>query len=151
MLCQHQRDIPATQTAAAAQDFTHRGAQGHLLWGWVRTMQGDAGPGVAHLQPGWAALARVELHPGRPSSLILRAEAYGEVGQSAAGLSYLTAALTLVEATEERCWEVEPCRLKGELLRRLSHPDIAQARAWSHQALEAPAASKPNRWSCVLP
>jgi predicted ATPase len=44
--------------------------------------------------------------------------------------------LTLVEATEERWWEAEVWRLKGELLLRLPIPDIPQAIACLHQALE---------------
>ena len=45
-------------------------------------------------------------------------------------------ALTLVEATEERWWEAEVCRLKGELLLRLPLPDISQATACLHRALD---------------
>jgi predicted ATPase len=44
--------------------------------------------------------------------------------------------LTLVEATEERWWEAEVYRLKGELLLRLPLPDIPQATACFHQALD---------------
>ena len=44
-------------------------------------------------------------------------------------------ALTLVEATEERWWEAELYRLKGELLLRLPLLDIPQATACFHHAL----------------
>jgi predicted ATPase len=44
--------------------------------------------------------------------------------------------LTLVEATEERWWEAEVYRLKGELLLRLPLPDILQSTACFHQALD---------------
>jgi predicted ATPase len=44
--------------------------------------------------------------------------------------------LTMVEATEERWWEAELYRLKGELLLRLPLPDIPQATVCFHQALE---------------
>jgi predicted ATPase len=44
--------------------------------------------------------------------------------------------LTLVEATEERWWKAELYRLKGELLLRLPLPDIAQATACFHRALD---------------
>ena len=64
------------------------------------------------------------------------AEAYGQAGQSEVGLTYLAEALTLVEATEEQWWEAEVCRLKGELLLRLPLPDIPQAIACFHQALD---------------
>jgi len=40
-----------------------------------------------------------------------------------------------VEATEERWWEAEVHRLKGELLLRLPLPAIPQATACLHQAL----------------
>jgi predicted ATPase len=143
ILCQQRRDISATQTSAeallalgTAQDFEHRVAQGRLFWGWARTMQGDTVTGVAHLQQGWEGIARVGLQLTRPYYLTLLAEAYGEAGQAEAGLTCLTEAFTLAEATEERCWEVETCRLKGELLLRLPCPDIPQATAWFHQALE---------------
>jgi predicted ATPase len=44
--------------------------------------------------------------------------------------------LTRVEATEERWWEAELYRLKGELLLRLPRPDLSQATSCFHQALE---------------
>jgi predicted ATPase len=71
-----------------------------------------------------------------PYYLALLAEAYGQAGQPEAGLTCLTEALTLAEATAERWWEAELYRLKGELLLRLSLPDISQATACFHQALE---------------
>jgi predicted ATPase len=72
----------------------------------------------------------------RPSLLALLAETYGQAGQPEAGLTVLDEALTLVEATEERWWEAEVYRLKGELLLRLPLPDIPQATAYFHQALD---------------
>jgi predicted ATPase len=42
----------------------------------------------------------------------------------------------LVEATEERWWEAELYRLQGTLLLRLPRPDIPQATACFHRALE---------------
>jgi predicted ATPase len=66
----------------------------------------------------------------------LLAEAYGQAEQPEVGLPVLDEALTLVEATEERWWEAEVYRLKGELLLQLPLPDIPQARACFHQALD---------------
>jgi len=70
----------------------------------------------------------------RLSSLL--AEAYAQAEQFEAGLSALAEALTLVEMTEERWWEAELYRLKGELLLRLPLPDIPQAASCLHQALD---------------
>jgi predicted ATPase len=50
--------------------------------------------------------------------MALLAEAYGQEGQVAAGLTVLTEAMALVDKTSERWWEAEMYRLKGELLLR---------------------------------
>ena len=71
-----------------------------------------------------------------PYYLALLAEAYGQAGQPEAGLSALDEALTLMEATEERWWEAEVHRLKGELLLQLPLSDISPATACFHQAIE---------------
>jgi len=143
ILSQHRRDVVATQAyaeammaLAMAQGFEHRVAQGRIMRGWALAMQGDAATGVAHIQQGLEAVQSIGQKLYRPYHLALLAEAYGEAGQPDLGLSCLAEALTLVEATEERWWEAEVRRLKGELLLRLPLPDIPQARACLHQALE---------------
>ena len=104
--------------------------------GWALAMQGDAATGVMHLQQGLEAVQNIDQKLYHPYHLALLAEAYGQAGQPEAGLACLTEALTLVEATGERWWEAEVHRLKGELLLQLSLPDISQATACFHQALE---------------
>jgi predicted ATPase len=143
ILSQHRRDMAATQAyaeaalaLATAQGFAHRIAQGRILWGWALAMQGDADTGVVHIQQGLRAMQGIGQKLYRPYTLALLAEAYGQAGQPEAGLSALDEALTLVEATEERWWEAEMYRLKGELLLQLTRPDIPQATACIHQALE---------------
>jgi predicted ATPase len=143
IVLQHCRDVTATQAyaeamiaLATAQGFAHRVAHGYILWGWAQAMQGDTATGVVHIQQGLEALQRVGQKLDRPYHLALLAEAYGQAGQPEVGLSVLDEALTLVQATEERWWEAEIWRLKGELLLRLPLPDIPQALACFHQALE---------------
>ena len=53
-----------------------------------------------------------------------------------AGLAALAEALTLVDATEERWWEGELYRCKGELLLRQRGPDAQEAEGCLHQALD---------------
>ena len=72
----------------------------------------------------------------RPYQLALLAEAYGQAGQPEAGLTCLAEAVTRVAATEERWWEAEVYRLQGELLLCLPRPEIPQATACFHQALD---------------
>jgi tetratricopeptide (TPR) repeat protein len=143
LFTQHLRDVTATQAyteatldLAAAQGFEHRIIQGRMMQGWVLAMQGDAATGVAHIQQGLEALQSLNQKLYRPYYLSLLAEAYAQAGQLEAGLSTLDAALTLVEVTEERWWEAELYRLKGELLLRLPLPDIPQATSCFHQALD---------------
>ena len=121
---------------ATAQGFEHRVAQGRIMRGWALAMQGDAATGVAHIQQGLGAVQSIGQKLYHPYHLALLAEAYGQAGQPEVGLTCLAEALTLVEATEERWWEAEVYRLKGELLLRLPLPDIPQATACLHQALD---------------
>jgi predicted ATPase len=53
-----------------------------------------------------------------------------------AALAALAEALTLVDATEERWWEGELYRCKGELLLRQLGPDAQEAEGCLHQALD---------------
>ena len=53
---------------------------------------------------------------GQSAFLTLLAEAYGKAGQAEAGLDILAKALALVEKTDERFYEAEVWRIKGELL-----------------------------------
>jgi predicted ATPase len=72
----------------------------------------------------------------RPHYLALLAEVYGQAGQPEVGLSVLDGALVLPGATDDFWWKAELYRLKGELLLRLPLPDIPQAIACLHQALD---------------
>ena len=51
-------------------------------------------------------------------------------------MTVLTEALTLAAATEERWWEAELYRLRGELLLQFPLPDIGEAEACFQQALD---------------
>jgi predicted ATPase len=70
----------------------------------------------------------------RPHVLALLAEAYGDGEQAEEGLTALDEALTVVESTGERYWEVELHRLKGTLL--LTRSAEPQAEACFRQALD---------------
>jgi predicted ATPase len=111
-------------------------AQGQIMQGWALAMQGDAATGVAQIEQGWEAVQRIGQQLYRPYQLALLAEAYGQAGQPEAGLPCLAEAVTRVEATEERWWAAEVSRLQGALLLRLPRPDLPQATACFHQALD---------------
>ena len=121
---------------ATAQGLAHRVAQGQIMQGWARAMQGDAATGVAQIAQGWEEVQQFGQQLYRPYQLALLAEAYGQAGHPEAGLPCLAEAVTRVAATEERWWAAEVSRLQGELLLCLPRPDLPQATACFHQALD---------------
>src|SRR5262249_40136270 len=74
-----------------------------------------------------------ELH--LPAFLALLAEAYQIQGRVEEGLTILAEALALVDKNDERWWEAELHRLKGELLQQQVAPDVSQAEVCFQQAL----------------
>jgi predicted ATPase/class 3 adenylate cyclase len=91
-------------------------AWGTMMRGWALAQQGQGEAGIAQIRQGLAAAQAAGAEFFRTHQLTLLAEAYQTVGQPAAGLAALAEALALVEQTEERFWEAEIYRLKGELL-----------------------------------
>jgi predicted ATPase len=61
------------------------------------------------------------------------AEAYAKVRQRADGLNCLAEAAQIIETTDERCYEAELHRLRGDLLNATGDPSAAE-RSY-HQAL----------------
>src|SRR5262245_10799839 len=143
ILAQHRRDVAATQASAEAtialattHGLAYRVAQGQIMQGWARAMQGDAATGVAQIAQGWEEVQRLGQQLYRPYQLALLAEAYGHAGHPEAGLTCLAEAVTRVEATEERWWEAEVSRLQGALLLQRPVPEVGQAEACFQQALD---------------
>jgi len=90
-------------------------AWGTITRGWVLATQGQEA-GIAQIHQSLAAAQAAEAGVFRTFQLTMLAEPYDAVGQPAAGLAALEGALALVEKNEERFWEAEIYRLKGELL-----------------------------------
>jgi predicted ATPase len=96
---------------------------GTALRGWALAEQGQAEEGVDQIRRGLSALRAMGTELFRPYGLTLLAETYGKVGQIEEGLTALAEALELVRKTDERFWEAEMYRLKGELLLRQGEPE----------------------------
>jgi predicted ATPase/class 3 adenylate cyclase len=111
-----QERTEALITLCSERGFPFFLAFGTILRGWAITAQGAGAEGIAQVHQGLVAYRATgsELH--RPYFLSLLAEAYGKVGKPEEGLTVLDEALAIVDNTEERNWEVELHRLKGELL-----------------------------------
>jgi DNA-binding winged helix-turn-helix (wHTH) protein/predicted ATPase/Cdc6-like AAA superfamily ATPase len=84
--------------------------------GWALVKQGIPEEGIAQIHEGLGAWKATGAEIGQPSWLAQLAEAYERIGQVEEGLTVLTEALAVTNKNEERWWEAELYRLKGELL-----------------------------------
>ncbi len=91
-------------------------AMGTVMRGWALVEQKQGEEGIAQMRQGMTAYRAIGGELQRPYCLALLAEAYGKTGQIEAGLTVLAEALALVNKNEERWWEAELYRLRGELL-----------------------------------
>ena len=73
---------------------------------------------------------------GRAAQLCNLAELYSAGGRTDEALSTLTEALSAVELQDERIWEAEIHRLKGELLLKKDAGSSAEARSCFERAIE---------------
>jgi predicted ATPase len=113
-LYQFHREPQAVQERAEAlialtseQGFTRYLALGTIWRGWALAEQGKGEEGITSMQQGLAALQATGSELDRPYLLALLAEAYGKIGQAEEGLSALSKALTLVNKTEERYYNLQ--------------------------------------------
>jgi DNA-binding winged helix-turn-helix (wHTH) protein/predicted ATPase len=91
-------------------------ALGTMGRGWALVEQGEGEAGIAQIHQGLAAFRASGGEQMQTYSLARLAEAYGQGGQVEEGLAALTEALDFVDRTEERFYEAELYRLKGELM-----------------------------------
>jgi predicted ATPase len=110
-----QERAEAAVALSTEQGFSLSLAHGTLLWGWALAEQGQGEEGIAQMRHGLAAFRATGAEGGRPYWLALLAEAYGKGGQVKEGLTALAEALDAVDRTEERMYEAELYRLKGQL------------------------------------
>jgi TOMM system kinase/cyclase fusion protein len=131
-----QEQAEAAMALASEKGFPQMVATGMITRGWALAMQGQGEEGIAQLQQGMDAFRAVAGDLDRPRYLAHLAEAYGQVGQTEAGLTTLAEALATAHNTGDRYWEAELHRLRGELLLTLSAEMHAEAETCFHQALD---------------
>jgi predicted ATPase len=144
------RDVPAVAESVTAmlalgreQGFPIYVAAGTFNRGWL-LVQGGASEGVALMREELARLRANGDEDFLPRSLLLLAEAHREVGQTALASGLVDEALARVERTDERLFEAELHRLKGELM--LLNPDADQAEACLRQAIGIARAQEAKLW-----
>jgi len=97
-------------------------------------MMGKVEEGMAQLRQGIASQRSGGKRCYLPVTLGLLAKAQAATGRYEAGLITLTEALSLVEETDERHWEPELYRLRGELL--LSQGNLGKASLQAEHAIQ---------------
>jgi predicted ATPase len=96
---------------------------GMIRKGWALVEQGQVDEGIAQIQQGLVASQAIGAEIFRLHGLAVLAETYGKAGKPDQGLTVLADALATVEKNEERFYEAEMYRLKGQLtLQKLSVP-----------------------------
>jgi predicted ATPase len=116
------------------------------LRGWSRAMQGHGAEGRAQMEHGREAYRGTGAQVWQPHLLALLAEAHEKAGHVAAGLQTLTEALVLVEQNQERNYEAEIYRLKGELLLHQTSPDEHHAETCFQHAVDIARNQQAKSW-----
>lgn len=95
--------------------------------GEALALMGQLQEGIAQMREGTAEDQAVPVRLYLSGTLGHLARAQGKAGRPDEGLTTLAEALALVEETDERHWEAELHRLKGELLMMQGAEDEAEA------------------------
>ena len=117
------RDAAATQKAAEAeisvsheQGFPLFAGGGTALKGWALVERGEEREGISLLRSGIDAWRSTGAELARSYWLVLLADTYGRMREPKMGLRTIAEALTAMQRNEERFYEAELYRVKGELL-----------------------------------
>jgi predicted ATPase len=108
-----------------------------ILRGWAMAEQRRTQEGIAQTQEGLANMRATgwsEMYVADVLSLL--AEACAETGRLEEGLSALTEALAIADENENRQYEAETHRLKGELLLKQDESNAAEAQNCFERAVE---------------
>jgi DNA-binding SARP family transcriptional activator/predicted ATPase len=115
--------------------------------GEALAMLGQVEEAIALMRKGMAAKDSSGARVNLTGTLCALAEAQAKAGQPGEGLSSLAQALDLVQETDERYYEAELHRVRGELLRTRHAPgDEAEAEAAFHKAVEVARRQQAKSW-----
>jgi class 3 adenylate cyclase/predicted ATPase len=131
LLARAEEYVSLTQT----HSIGHFGALAMITHGWSLTMLGRRDQGVHELERGLAAYRARGSYTHLPRLLTLLADAYGKVQQPQHGLQHLAEAGRVTDETQDRQYEAEMHRVRGELLVQVR--DIVGAKASFSEAIDA--------------
>jgi predicted ATPase len=115
--------------------------------GEALAMLGRIEEGTTLMRQGLARKHSTGARCASSGTLCALAEVQARAGQPEAGLTIMHQALALVEETDERYYEAELHRVRGELLRaRRAQGDEAEAEASFHKAIEVARRQQAKSW-----
>ena len=106
----------AATALAEKHGFAHLLDIVRVLSGWALVEQSERQEGITVMQAGLLAVQSRQAILTQPYMYALLAEAFGKTGQLEEGVRCVAEGLDLVEKTDERWWEAELYRVKGELV-----------------------------------
>jgi serine/threonine protein kinase/predicted ATPase len=116
-------------------------AWGKILLGWTMAQEGQLTDGVNEMRRGLDACQSINHQILRPYFLCLLADTYRTAGRNEEGLSTLDEMQALVEKNEERFWEAELYRVRGELL-LTERAALSEAEQCFHRAIDVAQSQK---------
>jgi len=153
VLRQYRREVSAARENAemmiaisAEHGLTDYSAFATSLCGWAMAEQGRRQEGIAQIQEGLAMSRATGAEILRPYFLSLLAEAYIETGRLDDGMSALTGALEAADEHENRHYEAETYRLKGELVLRRHNSNAAESQRCFQRAIEIARSQSAKSW-----
>jgi class 3 adenylate cyclase/predicted ATPase len=123
-----QERAEAAVTLATEQGFPVELAMASIPRDWAVAEQGQSQGGIASIQQNLTVLNTTGARIWRPYFLALLAEAYGKTAHAEEGLLVLAEALATVDKTQERWYEAELYRLRGELILKQSQVQSSRSR-----------------------
>jgi predicted ATPase len=121
-------------------------AVSHILRGSAMAHQDRFEEGLSQIQKGLVALREAGAENGRPQNLSLLAEICMKTGHLDEGLSALTEALNAADENENRYYEPETHRLKGELLLKQNSSNVEEAENCFRKAIQIAGKQSAKSW-----
>ncbi len=141
-----QERAKATMQMSAQHKNPYFLAWGTALLGWTLAAQDQVGEGIVEIDQGTAAYAAIGSQAWLPYFLGLQAETRARAKRIDDGLASVAEALALTDKTEERCWQAELNRIKGELLIAVSSDHRAEAESCFSHALDIARRQEARSW-----
>jgi predicted ATPase len=114
--------------------------------GWARAQLGDVAAGIADIRCALEGRLATGTRAVLPRFLASLGEAYGIAGQIDQGLDAVEQAIRTVDENDERLYESEAYRIKGELLLLQRVPDPSGADACFRHAVDVALRQQAKAW-----